>query len=491
MSLLPPQQYVYVTDPRQAPPNKVYEVDPYPAPRHDNPLLNNYYLAPHSYQGSPYIRKNYHHPRQMSGPPRSPGGHVLHPSPFKTASKHILPPGPGPTYDYPPPMYHGGPHPGYDHRRSWDARDPYAGGMPYGGGYHPAYTEYDDGPYGDYYGGGRSQSGGLYGSQDHEKAIEEISKIRDLRRAFEDLKAPQDLLHRLQGIRSIKGNLPIKGKKSRKYRGYENSFESSYDGEYSVSEESLETERTNQGYPKLAYVQNVPVVPVNYNGGYALAVVPPEQLYQLGANQIQQVDIPISVGNTSRKTFRPAEKYIPPANEEQKSMLQGSRRGRSGPRSNMSIDDDLDKKSDSDKKSVDFGKPTDMVIFGNDAMLNDILGQRRTDRKLGGHRKLTTSQEIMKMVDETGNSTYKYPPRAKERKETLEEILIRNRVDEDDMKVLRRNLKDILYQPANLKESQEIFEASFEKTKTNNGGGGRSYSTTQNKTSPLLNQGKK
>jgi len=471
MSLLPPQQYTYVAHPRHPPQNRAYEIDPYPASNYDNPLVNNYHLGPHSYASSPYIRKNYHHPRQMSGPPLSPGGHPVHqPSAFKTASKYILPP--GPYYDHPPPMYHGGPDPGYSYRRSMDARYPYGGGMPYGGGYYPAYTEFDDGGYGDYYGGGRAQSGGVYGGQDHEKAIDEISKIRDLRRAFEDLKAPQDLLHKLQGFR----NTQIKGKQSRKNKRYEKSLESSYETAY---EESFETERTEQTHPQIAYVQNYPVVPVNYNGGYALAIVPPEQLYQLEANQMQQVNMPVPAENTGQKTFRPPEKYVPPPKEEQKSVLQAPQRGRDRIKTDMSLDNELDKKGE------DFSKSTDMVIFGNDAMLNDILGNRRTERKFADPKRQTKTQQIMEMVQATGNSTYKFPPRAKARKETLEEILIRNRVDEDDMKVLRRNLKDILYKPANLKESQEILEASFEKQKTTLNGNGTQLNFTQNKTSSI------
>jgi len=465
MSLLPPQQYAYVSHPHYPPQNRAYEIDPYPAPNYDNPLVSNYHLGPHSYSNSPYMRKNYHHPRQMSGPPLSPGGHPAHqPSAFKTASKYILPPGPGPYDDHHPPMYHG------DHyRRSMDARYPYGGGMPYGGGYYPAYTEFDDGGYGDYYGGGRAQSGGVYGSQDHEKAIEEISKIRDLRRAFEDLKAPQDLLHKLQGFRDTQ----IKGKKSRKNMRYEKSLESSYETAY---EDSFETERTEQTHPKIAYVQNYPVVPVNYNGGYALAIVPPEQLYQLEANQAQQVNAPVPVENTSQRTFRPAEKYVPPPKEEQKSVLQAPQRGRERTKTDMSIDD-------FDKRSEDFSKSADMVIFGNDAMLNDILGNRRTERKFAGPKRQTKAQQIMDMVQSTGNSTYKFPPPTQPRKETLEEILIRNRVDEDDMKVLRRNLKDVLYKPANLKESQEILEASFEKQKMTLNGNGTQLNSTQNKPS--------
>jgi len=102
-----------------------------------------------------------------------------------------------------------------------------------------------------------------------------------------------------------------------------------------------------------------------------------------------------------------------------------------------------------------------MLIFGNDAMLNDILGDRARLRRITTPKKLTHAQHVMQLVEASGNSTHKFPPRSEARKETLEEILIRNRVDEADMKVLKRTLKDVLYKPANLKESQEIVEDSF------------------------------
>lgn len=455
MSLLPPQSYAY---PGRTNHHKNYEADGYDIPNYNsNPLLNNPYMIPHSYPHSPYVPKHHHskQARHQSGPRLSAGGPHSYSSPFKSASKYILPP--GPVYDHhQPPIYYGGPHPGHHYHRSFDAQSPYDMGPMPPRGYYPAYTEYDDDPY---YGSGRAQSGGL----NPEKAIEEIGKIRDLRRAFEDLKAPQDLLDRLQGLKS-KGHVggPIAKydkKKRRKNRKYEDSFESSFAGtEQTGSEDSFETERTDQA--KIAYVQNYPVVPVNYNGGYALAIVSQptsplivseNQLIAVEPTQIQQVNHPIQVQATTRKTYRAPEKYIP----EDKTSQRGKG---SQERSMMSIEDELDKRS---MRSDDTNKTKDMLIFGNDAMLNDILGDRARLRRITTPKKLTHAQHVMQLVEASGNSTHKFPPRSEARKETLEEILIRNRVDEADMKVLKRTLKDVLYKPANLKESQEIVEDSF------------------------------
>jgi len=457
MSLLPPQSYAY---PGRSGHHKAYEVDGYEIPNYNgNHLLNNPYLIPRSYPHSPYVPKHHHskHVRHQSGPRLSAGGLPSYSSPFKSASKYILPP--GPVYDHQAPVYYGGPHPGHHYHRSFDAQNPYDMGPMPPRGYYPIYTEFDDDPY---YGSGRAQSGGL----NAEKAIEEIGKIRDLRRAFEDLKAPQDLLDRLQGLKGgMKGK--IDKRKHRKNRRYEESFESSFaTTEQTGSEDSFETERTEQqAYPKMAYVQNYPVVPVNYNGGYALAIVSQptspivlseNQLIAVEPNQIQQVNHPIQVQTTARKTFRAPEKYIP----EEKTSQRGKG---SQERSMMSTDEELDKKS---VKSDDTNKTKDMLMFGNDAMLNDILGSRRRLRRVTTPKKMTHAQHVMQLVEASGNSTHKQPPRTEDRRETLEEILIRNRVDEADMKVLKRTLKDVLYKPANLKESQEILENSF--TNNNN-----------------------
>jgi hypothetical protein len=457
MSLLPPQSYAH---PGRLNHHQIYEVDGYEVPNYNgNPLLSNPYLIPQSYPHSPYVPKHLHskQARHQSGPRLSAGGPPSYSSPFKSASKYILPP--GPVYDHQAPVYYGGPHPGHHYHRSFDVQNPYDMGPMPPRGYYPAYTEFDDDPY---YGSGRAQSGGL----NAEKAIEEIGKIRDLRRAFEDLKTPQDLLDRLQGLKS-KGNIGPIGKydkkKRRKNRKYDDSFESSFATiEQTGSEDSSDTERTEQ---KIAYVQNYPVVPVNYNGGYALAIVSQptsslvlseNQLIAVEPNQIQQVNHPIPVQTTAHKTYRAPEKYIP----EQRTLQRGKG---SQERSVMSIEEELDKKS---VRSDDSNKTKDMLIFGNDAMLNDILGSRRTLRRITTPKKLTHAQHVMQLVEASGNSTHKIPPRTQARKETLEEILIRNRVDEADMKVLKRTLKDVLYQPANLRESQDILESSF--TNNNN-----------------------